>query len=67
MAPENQQEAPYRPLVLIAVVLGSLALFAVFFLGFLVAPLAVLAVFYLIFSAADRSKRSSPPPAPGTR
>ena len=62
---EPQQEK-YQPLALIAVVLAALLLFALFFLGFLVAPLAILTIFYVGFAASDRSKRSNdsaPPPA----
>ncbi|MCW3013366.1 MAG: hypothetical protein JWO02_458 [Solirubrobacterales bacterium] len=56
--PEEPTDERYRPLALLAVVLGSLLLFAVFFLGFLVAPLGVLLLFYVGFSAVDRSRRS---------
>jgi hypothetical protein len=56
--PEQPTDEQYQPLALLAVVLGSLLLFAVFFLGFLVAPLAVLLLFYVGFSAVDRSRKS---------
>jgi hypothetical protein len=52
--PSNEQ---YSPFALLGVVLASLLLFAVFFLGFLVAPLAVLLLFFVGFSAMDRSRR----------
>jgi hypothetical protein len=56
--PEQPTNEQYQPLALLAVVLGSLLLFAVFFLGFLVAPLAILLLFYVGFSAVDRSRKS---------
>ena len=67
MPPEQQQPEKYNPLALITVVLASLLLFSVFFLGFLVAPLAVLTIFYVIFAASDRSKQrgnKEPEPEP---
>lgn len=59
MPPDQQQPEKYSPLALITVVLASLLLFSVFFLGFLVAPLLILTVFYVGFAASDRSKQRS--------
>jgi hypothetical protein len=56
--PEQPTNEQYSPLALLGVVLASLLLFAVFFLGFLVAPLAVLLLFYVGFSAVDRSRKA---------
>lgn len=55
--PEQPTNEQYNPLALFAIVIGALLLFAVFFIGFLVAPLAILLVFYVVFSAMDRSKK----------
>ncbi len=55
--PEQPTNEQYSPLALLGVVLASLLLFAVFFLGFLVAPMAVLLLFYVGFSAVDRSRK----------
>lgn len=55
--PEQPTNEQYNPLALFAIVIGALLLFAVFFIGFLVAPLAILLVFYVVFSASDRSKK----------
>lgn len=55
--PDQPENEHYSPLALLGVVLASLLLFAVFFLGFLVAPLAVLLLFYVGFSAMDRSRK----------
>lgn len=57
MPPDEQPPEKYNPLALITVVLASLLLFSVFFLGFLVAPLAILTIFYVGFAASDRSKQ----------
>lgn len=62
--PEQPTDEQYRPLALVAVTLGALALFSVFFIGFLVAPLAILLVFYVVFSAVDRSRKGSGGHAP---
>lgn len=56
--PEQPTNEQYQPLALLAVVLAALVLFAVFFIGFLVAPLAILLLFYVGFSALDRSRKS---------
>lgn len=63
MPPERQPEK-YNPLALITIVLASLLLFAVFFIGFLVAPLAILTIFYVGFAASDRSKQRNGGGAP---
>jgi hypothetical protein len=57
--PEQPTDEHYQPLAVLAVVLGALLLFAVFFIGFIVAPLAILLVFYVVFSAVDRSRKGS--------
>lgn len=56
--PEQPTNEQYQPLALLAVVLGALLMFAVFFIGFLVAPLAILLLFYVGFSALDRSRKN---------
>ncbi len=56
--PEQPTNEQYSPLALLGVVLAALLLFAVFFLGFLVAPMAVLLLFYVGFSAVDRSRKA---------
>ena len=77
MSPDSANER-YNPLALIGVTLLVLALFAVFFVSFLIAPLAILVAFYLLFAAQNRSRSnegdaapaaaaeppSAPPPAP---
>ncbi|WP_354699413.1 hypothetical protein DSM112329_05129 [Paraconexibacter sp. AEG42_29] len=62
--PEQPTNEQYNPLALFAIVIGALLLFAVFFIGFLVAPLAILLVFYVVYSAMDRSKKSGGGHAP---
>jgi hypothetical protein len=56
--PDGRPPEPYQPLALLAVILGALLLFALFFIGFLVAPLAILLLFYVGFAASDRAKRN---------
>jgi hypothetical protein len=60
----------YQPFALIGITLLVLAGFAVFFVGFLIAPLAILAIFYLIFASLNRSRPTNgdqqvAPPRPG--
>ncbi len=57
--PPHPHTEDYSPLALIATLLVALLLFALFFIGFLVAPLAILVLFYIFFAASDRSKRAS--------
>ncbi len=57
--PDGRPPERYQPMALVGVILGALLLFAVFFIGFLVAPLAILLLFYVGFAASDRGKRSS--------
>lgn len=57
--PPHPHTENYSPLALIATLLFALLLFALFFIGFLVAPLAILVIFYIFFAASDRSKRAS--------
>lgn len=57
--PPHPHTENYSPVALIATLLFALVLFALFFIGFLVAPLAILIIFYIFFAASDRSKRAS--------
>ncbi len=57
------------PFALVGAVLLALIGFALFFVGFLLAPLAILLAFCLIFAARDRSSRkpAQPPAGDGSR
>lgn len=57
--PPHPHTEDYSPLALIATLLLALLFFALFFIGFLVAPLAILVLFYIFFAASDRSRRAS--------
>jgi small-conductance mechanosensitive channel len=56
--PNTHHEDRYQPMALIGVTMVALLGFAMFFLGFLVAPLAILMIFYVGFAASDRAKRN---------